>query len=105
VTLPPADDGALRLNRYAAIGSMLVPTVTNWFDESSSNVKPVGVDDLGDGYTRAGSRPSSALILAQLAPGAAPTHRRASLAFGGAVGAGDDGADEADCSTWRCWCR
>ena len=49
VTLAPADDGALSKNRYPAIGNMLVPTVTNWFDEPFSNVNPVGVEDLGDG--------------------------------------------------------
>jgi hypothetical protein len=27
----------------------------NWFDEPSSNVKPVGVEDLGDGKTPLGS--------------------------------------------------
>ena len=34
---------------------MLVPTVINWFDEPASNVKPVGVEDLGDGNTPLGS--------------------------------------------------
>lgn len=29
---------------------MLVPTVTNWFDEPASNVNPVGVEDLRDGH-------------------------------------------------------
>jgi hypothetical protein len=34
---------------------MLVPTVTNWFDEPARNVKPVGLEDLGDGRTPLGS--------------------------------------------------
>jgi hypothetical protein len=34
---------------------MLVPTVMNWLDEPASNVKPVGVEDLGDGKTPLGS--------------------------------------------------
>jgi hypothetical protein len=34
---------------------MLLPTVTNWFDDPVSNVKPVGVEDLGDGNTPLGS--------------------------------------------------
>jgi hypothetical protein len=33
VTLAPTDDGALSENRYPAIGTMLVPTVANWFDD------------------------------------------------------------------------
>jgi len=33
---------------------MLVPTVMNWFDEPASNVKPVGVEDLGDGKSPLG---------------------------------------------------
>jgi hypothetical protein len=55
VTLAPADDGALRLNWYPAIGNMLEPTETNWFDDPASSVKPVGVEDLGDGNTPLGS--------------------------------------------------
>ena len=54
LTLAPADDGALRLNWYSAIGTMLLPTVMNWFDEPASNVNPVGVVDLGDGKTPVG---------------------------------------------------
>jgi hypothetical protein len=51
LTLAPADDGAFGLNWYPAIGTMLLPTVMNWFDEPASNVNPVGVEDLGDGKT------------------------------------------------------
>ena len=34
---------------------MLEPTETNWFDDPVSSVKPVGVEDLGDGNTPLGS--------------------------------------------------
>ena len=36
------DDGALTENRYAAIGSMLLPTVMNWVDEPATSVNTVG---------------------------------------------------------------
>jgi hypothetical protein len=49
MTLAPADDGALSESRYAAIGSMLVPTVMNWFDDPASSVNAVGLDETGDG--------------------------------------------------------
>jgi len=42
LTLAPALDGAFSVNWYAAIGPMLAPTVTNWFDEPASNVNAVG---------------------------------------------------------------
>jgi hypothetical protein len=49
VTLEPADEGALSENRYPAIGSMLAPTVMNWFDDPASSVNAFGVDEIGDG--------------------------------------------------------
>jgi hypothetical protein len=41
VTFAPADDSAFTVIRYAAMGTALVPTVTNWFDDPASSVKPV----------------------------------------------------------------
>jgi hypothetical protein len=34
---------------------MLVPTEVNWFDDRANSMKPVGVDDLGDGNPPLGS--------------------------------------------------
>jgi hypothetical protein len=42
--------------RYAAIGTALVPSATNWFDDPVNTVNAVGSDEFGDGETLVGSK-------------------------------------------------